>query len=270
MRIFADLSTDVLQSIRMIHAVAESRFDLILPHGEAWKFEVVRDSLGMQFQTGNWTPGDIRLSEAAGFSHDVPSSQIGRLSRPLIFPHAITKFCRSLWAPKRTHRFGFAGLMTPQRKVVISKWLSKIRDRGFLNNLWLWTKVGLAKHHTRIPIASETSLVLDASRRGREFPLKCWDVDYYKLLGTCEFILCPNGDFIWTYRFFEAVLCGAIPIVQEPCPIYEGFKFLAMSSENLSAEWSQEVAEHNYQLCIKRITLPLEALNKELELLVKS
>jgi hypothetical protein len=254
----------------MMHAVSESSHDLILPPDEAWKFELVRDNLGMQFQTGSWRDGDIRLSNTAHFSHEVPSSRIGRLSRTLIFPHSIATSCRSMWQPKRQHKFGFTGLITEQRKEVLSEWLKHFRKFGALSSILLWTWLGISRKLTRISVDGHSHLALDASRRGREFPTKCWDVEYYQLMGNCEFILCPNGDFVWTYRFFEAILCGAIPVVQESCPAYHGFKFLVMSPDNISAEWSKDVAQHNYELCIDRVTLPLDQLSEELELSLQS
>ena len=47
-------------------------------------------------------------------------------------------------------------------------------------------------------------------------------------MAKSKFVLCPNGDFIWTYRFFEAIACGAIPIIEDDLPLYDGFQYYKM------------------------------------------
>ena len=37
---------------------------------------------------------------------------------------------------------------------------------------------------------------------------------YWDMMQRAKYVLCPDGDFVWTYRFFEAVACGAIPIIE--------------------------------------------------------
>ncbi len=63
------------------------------------------------------------------------------------------------------------------------------------------------------------------SNKGREFPVKAWDEEYYKMLAATKFALCPDGDYAWTYRSFEAIIYKAIPIVETPIPLYEGYKY---------------------------------------------
>ena len=36
---------------------------------------------------------------------------------------------------------------------------------------------------------------------------------YFKTMCSSEFILCPAGDGPWSFRFYESLLCGSIPIV---------------------------------------------------------
>ena len=41
-----------------------------------------------------------------------------------------------------------------------------------------------------------------------------YDVDYLRILARSKFTLAPRGDQPWSIRFFEAILCGSIPIVR--------------------------------------------------------
>jgi hypothetical protein len=38
--------------------------------------------------------------------------------------------------------------------------------------------------------------------------MKAWHDDYSTEMSRAEFVIRPNGKFVWTYRFFEAILCG--------------------------------------------------------------
>lgn len=111
-------------------------------------------------------------------------------------------------------------------------------------------------------------MVIWSSERGRSFPIKAWDEDYFRLLSQAEFVLCPSGDFVWTYRFFEAILCGAIPIVQAACPLYEGFHFLRADTPRAAWVRSPATVAHNFQLACDRLTVPPAELAAEVERLL--
>ena len=53
----------------------------------------------------------------------------------------------------------------------------------------------------------------------------------FRLLRS-KFVLWPNRDYIWSYRFFETVMSGAIPIVEED-GAYERFDYFRMSVQHL-------------------------------------
>ncbi len=83
--------------------------------------------------------------------------------------------------------------------------------------------------------------VIIASNRGRNENTKKKDEDYFTLMSRTKFALCPNGDFIWTYRFFEAIIFKAIPIIQDFHPLYDGYKYYSLG-DNLvyNEEWVNE------------------------------
>jgi hypothetical protein len=76
------------------------------------------------------------------------------------------------------------------------------------------------------------------SNRGRNLNTKIKDEEYFNLIGRAKFVLCPNGDFIWTYRFFESILLGAIPIIQDYSDLYKNYKFYKYGDEfEYKSDW---------------------------------
>src|SRR5690606_17178093 len=155
---------------------------------------------------------------------------------------------------ERKYRFTFAGLITKSRHDLIAQWIkSNITSEPFkLPVTDSFFNKKRSKLYSFLNIDSTISktigdLIIWSSNRGRKFPIKSWDDDYFKVLGNSEFVLCPSGVFTWSYRFFESVLCGAIPIVEADCKAYEGFRFKYFSDDSSTFVWSKEDAEHNYK-----------------------
>ena len=44
--------------------------------------------------------------------------------------------------------------------------------------------------------------------------IAAYDADYLRILARSKFTLAPRGDQPWSIRFYEAILCGSIPIVK--------------------------------------------------------
>lgn len=130
--------------------------------------------------------------------------------------------------PKRLFTFGnktieklFIGLKTPTREAL----LSKIDDCTVIY-----------------------------SERGRNEQLKGYDEVYYSMMSSARRIVCPDGDFVWTYRFFEAVACGCIPVVEHLHPMYEGFIFEMIDMQQPN-RWDMSIINHNRELLMERHTL---------------
>src|SRR3546814_21134563 len=82
---------------------------------------------------------------------------------------------------------------------------------------------------------------------------------------SSKFVLCPSGDLksngvAWTYRFFEGAICGAIPVIEEFCPAYEGYRVRSMKEPIGSLAWSPADAEHNFTLARERLVPGRDAL----------
>ena len=244
----------MIQQMRLVHALVECKHKVSIPTEEIPKFQILEDKFGIKFF--HETSECMDITDNLGFSHEEPFTSIGEIRNPLIFPHDITNYCASLWADKRKLRYSFQGLMTGERKTLLKHWVEN-NITGKRTNLP--EKEGVELEHIGLG-----ALLLCSSNRGRTFPIKGWDEKYFKILADSEFVLCPSGDFIWTYRFFESILCGAIPIVEKSCHAYEGFRYYSFEDEAKSLAWSQEDADYNFKLCVERITIPGIALNKEL------
>jgi hypothetical protein len=95
---------------------------------------------------------------------------------------------------------------------------------------------------------------------GRSWPVKAWDPNYVAELGRSHFALCPAGDFHWTYRFFEAIAAGAVPLVESRHALYQGFHYLLMDEAVENVVWSATMAEENYALARALLTVDLGEL----------
>lgn len=268
------LDYDRLQSIRLAHAIAEAGIPLAVPVDQLWKLSQLADAFSLDFHV--ITPSTTVLSKSSLYiDHATPRTRLGSVERSLIFPHAITERCRDGWT-QRDIAFSFAGLLTEGRLSTLSQWIPSVQSKPPKGLIRTTTAALVANLRLRISRSAGLSAHWDTSSgplcithtaHGRTFPGKTWDTHYLHSLQRSRFAICLNGDFVWSYRFFEAVLCGAIPIVQEPCAAYDGFKFLSLTEPALSVQWSTEIAEHNYTLAVNRLTVPRDDLVRELQLL---
>jgi hypothetical protein len=85
------------------------------------------------------------------------------------------------------------------------------------------------------------------------------DPDYYSIMCQSQFALCPAGDAPWSMRFYEAMACRAIPVVNSiseaartPQEASLGYKFLTTVDDFV---YSQDWAEHNFRILLERHTL---------------
>ncbi len=91
-----------------------------------------------------------------------------------------------------------------------------------------------------------------------------WDQDYYEQMGRAQFGLCPHHpnwqgpwDRMWTYRFIECCLVGAVPVCFRATPLApaftEGIEFVWDDAaefvyDRATALRNREVAEQRWRL----------------------
>jgi len=223
----------LLQQFRLLHAIAESGVPIAVPRQEADRFEW----LDRYFDNVDWGVSRKWHRQFADFDidHASPRTRLGEASRPLVFPHQILDRCRTLWT-ERTVPMSFVGLVTEERRAILAAVCRAYGD-GF---------------------------VMTDSAAGRQWPSKGWDEDYFTLLGRSQFVACPDGDYVWTYRFFEACMCGAIPVVQTVSPAYDGFQYYRLTDPPRAIVPNADWVAHNAALVRVRLTVPHVEIRRQL------
>ena len=74
---------------------------------------------------------------------------------------------------------------------------------------------------------------------------------YKKILENFIFCDCIDKNiFLWTYRFWEAVLCMSIPITNEPdLRLHKDYKYYSLEDEHV---YNEEWANHNFNILKER------------------
>jgi hypothetical protein len=270
--LWLDFPLRKIQFVRLAQALMESNYDVHLSEDTHGQFEYLSQFFPLQYSIGR---GEAPLLPQIEFDHSVPLTKIGTLERPLIFPRASFDRCRAAWPETRPVRFFFAGRVTRERARALRSWadISEIeiqvpRPIGTFSK-WFRRRF-LRSVPPAIKKTGSDEISFWSSMRGREYPVKAWDEDYYQAMARAQFVLCPSGDFVWTYRFFEAAMCGAIPVVEAACPAYEGFRFFTMQQPIAELRWTEETAEHNFRLCCDRLTISRQQLDAEIARLLRA
>lgn len=152
------------------------------------------------------------------------STQLDRRELPLIFPISYAaRTSRGFLNTSRSLRAVFRGFKSARRQ----------KELGRL----------------RLPKVSITF-----SNKGRE--TKAFDAAYYAELSKSQLALCPRGDYVWSYRFYEAILCGAIPVITDEWPDTAGYNFYRIVDADWAAitklPYRRDWAETNYARLLSR------------------
>lgn len=59
-------------------------------------------------------------------------------------------------------------------------------------------------------------------------------------------------------------MCGAIPLIEEKCDSYDGFRYSLMTEDANSLVWSEEDAQFNYDKCMELLTYPAGFVQSQL------
>lgn len=270
-----DLPMQLLQTLRLAQAIGEAGFSICVDPEDTKSVVRLGEVFGFGYKVGK--QGASRVT-GLHIDHLGPVTRVGSIERHLVMPHAIVTHCRERWPASRRFDASFDGLSTPTRRAAINQWLSLSQLKGTLREPSRFEKY-LAKWTDRLQLPIEkrigkTQVIIRTSDQGRHFPLKSWNTAYYDLMLNSKFVLCPSGDYKgqgvgWTYRFFEGALCGTIPVVEDPCPAYEGYRYHLMSEPLSALKWSQDAAEHNFALAREQMTIEREALRAEVLTLLR-
>lgn len=227
-----DLGSNLLQVFRLAHAIAEAGVPIrTAPDNQPRWTHLADHHPDVPIRTDG--PAD-RVT--ATVDHATPVTGVGDCRRPLVFAHAVADRCAELWS-ERSVAISFAGLITDQRRGALRPLTDQFGDR----------------------------FEAVATRAGRSWPGKAWDEEYYAVLGRSALVACPDGDYVWTYRFFEAALCGAIPVIEHDCEHYEGFRFHRIGDPADQLVWREDWAAHNHAAARRLLTVPHDELRDAVE-----
>ena len=97
---------------------------------------------------------------------------------------------------------------------------------------------------------------ISCSRDGRNNTLK-WelDINYLRLLCCSQFALAPTGDCPWSYRFFEAIMCMAIPVLPDGDEDVFAPKFHFLRAADAHV-YNRQYARENLATLIRENMLP--------------
>jgi len=224
MIINVDIDINLIQQIRVIHSLAEKNEVYVRPE-EYHKIKPIDDNFQINLHKGFHDNG-IMLSSILEINHSKPETKINGKIKPLIFPIGLINMCESLNEEKNNDIY-FRGLLTKNRENAI----------------------------LRLKESTTLNVVIESSNRGRKFPIKSLDIEYFKKLSSYNFNYCPNGDYMWSYRFFESVMCKSIPIVEDDYPTIREFKYLTLNNDLNNLTWNNEWVEHNSKILKEKFTL---------------
>lgn len=227
------LPPQLIQSLRACQAIMEAGVTVSIREDQKSTYE----HLNKFFPTNYVVKHPNAKRANITFSHPEPYIKIGDVTRPLLFSNGVFERCQQKWKVDRDLDFVFQGYITPKRSPILEEFTKRIQH-----------------------MYPDRKVHVSSSTIGRAFPTKAWDDEYWEMLGRSKFIICPDGDFTWTYRFFEAVMCKAIPVVENSCAIYEGFEFFTMTSKDYS--YSEDMAVHNLSKAKEMLLIESDKLKR--------
>jgi len=147
-----------------------------------------------------------------------------------LFPKRFCKLIANIKKCNPTRRYDFCfigalGVAKPGQEHTYSKrmWILDFIRTHFTENSYLqFTDAKTKKLHKPMGIFDHTldreGFVPRTPTGGREKDF--FDENYYSIMCQSNFCLCPAGDAYWSIRFYESLVCGCIPIVNEKRETY--------------------------------------------------
>lgn len=169
---------------------------------------------------GNLSKYNIRIDHFNGKNY------LNNSQYPILFPRSTFEYVSTLSKEKDVEYY-FKGVITEKRK-----WIKKYEDTGIILN----------------------------SNSGRDRSIKYdIDIDYFRSMCSSKFTLTPTGDCPWSYRFFEAIMCYSIPILEDDIEdVYQHlFKTYRHSDQHV---YDPLIVEYNIKILLDNF-IPFETKN---------
>lgn len=160
--------------------------------------------------------------------HCKPSTNVSGISAELIFPEW---FFDGFDVDKEDIVI-FEGLVTRQR----IKYLVKLLGYGAIREKLSLLIYNISRHYGGFFISrllSKANVKVNFSYNGRKKEFKLYDKSYFLNLSQSKYVICPPGDFVWTYRFFETMMSKSIPIINHEDEYIKKYGFITKTFDEI-------------------------------------
>ena len=184
-----------------------------------------------------------------------------------IYPQSYYKTAENMERPKVVNFCFIGGRNANESQSRSRRWVAKFVKEHFDRNSHLqYTD----EKEDYIPIGEydySCSKVGFITRIKTEENCNFFDTEFFDIMTKSMFCLCPAGDHPYSMRFYEAIMCKAIPIVNEKWETWRSeeeskldYKYYLTSQAPFI--YNKEWVNHNYDLFIKYHTLERRCVRK--------
>lgn len=230
-----------VQEMRLISALLEVGWTVLLNREQLQALEPSRPFQAYDIVQDNVSCiGKKPLNLNIVVDHRKPWVQIGDVGQPLFFPEWLIDIGAENDVQKDI-QISFSGKLTAHRLLKSLELVSAYPSAHVHRFSILFSKLATVKPrrftHKLVrkyleAISNRTDVKIFESNLGRHLAGKVVDTSYWNILRRSQFVFCPSGDFGWTYRFYEAILCGACPIVEgSDLSFAEGFFYVRLGDQ---------------------------------------
>jgi len=225
-----------VQEMRLIASLLEANWGVVINGSQlralepSLKFHPYKIRTGCTFFEKNEVMSiDVQLD------HVRPWTQLNDVGQPLFFPEWLANLALQDTS-QRDILISFSGNMTASRRIKVLE-LIQVYSFTFLHQCsFLFSRLTAIKpkrltaqlsYLYLLAVSNYTNIRVLNSQTGRSLSGKILDLEYWAILCRSQFVFCPSGDFGWTYRFYEAILSGACPILEDDnAEFSKGFFFI--------------------------------------------
>lgn len=168
----------------------------------------------------------------------------------------------------KIHDFCFIGALRIDPKTEARRmWLDGFIKKHFSENSYLQFTDRNTKAHY-VPLGAFDYTLARQGFVPKEVPVdqrNMFDQHYYEVMCRTQFALCPAGDVLWSMRFYEALMCKAIPVLESRWhhrSIREALRNYKIYTPRDKFVYRPRWVEHNYRLFLKHHTLSAVARRK--------
>lgn len=159
--------------------------------------------------------------------------------------------------------FCFIGGLNTDRKTLINRsWILPFIKENFTHNSYLqFTDKKTKQNYQKLGEFDKTLEVKGfVPKEHPESERNYFDTNYFTNMCKSKFCLCPAGDAFYSMRFYEAIMCKTIPIVNTVNETFRSkeeslidYKYYLSSDKHFI--YDKNWTEHNYNLFLKYHTL---------------